>query len=59
MWPMLFRGDASQEPARNDQAFMKLKGKLDWITVDASKLYFPHCRGNQGSPGHQGTEMFS
>lgn len=38
MWAVLFRGDASQEPARNDQDFMKLKGKLDWITVDTAKL---------------------
>lgn len=27
MWPMLVRGDVSQQPARNDQAFTNLKGK--------------------------------
>lgn len=48
---MLVRGDVSQEPARKDQAIMKLKGKLDWITVDAAKLWIPHWKGNQGSPG--------
>lgn len=49
---MLVRGGASQKPARNEQAFMKLKGKLDWITMDGAELCFPHCKGNQGSPGH-------
>lgn len=38
---------------------MKLKGELDWIAVDAAELWFPHCKGNQGSPGHRGAEMFS
>lgn len=54
---MLVRGDGSHEPARNDQAFIQLKGQLDWITVDAAKLWCPHCKGNQGSPGHWRTDV--
>lgn len=42
-----------------DLTFTKLEGKLDWVMVDITKLMILHCKGNQGSPGHGGTEILS
>jgi len=47
---MLVRGDASEEPSRNDQAFTKLEGKLDCITVDVTEILIPRCKRQPRQP---------
>lgn len=36
--------------AWNDQAFTKIKGKLDWITVDVTELLVPHRKRQSKQP---------
>lgn len=50
---MLVRGDISQEPARNDWPFPKLKGWLGWIIVDVTSFWFLSAKAIQAA---QGTE---